>query len=162
LAILARIRNKGEQLSIQSYIDPKTIIFLDVQTPEEGIVELIHLLKKEGKISNPEMFYQAVLEREKIVSTAIGLGVAVPHAKLDEYNDFFIAIGIQKNRGIAWNAIDGSDVRIIFVIGGPANKQTEYLQILSKITEVIKDEDKRKKILSVKTAEEVSNVFEGC
>lgn len=149
-------------MAIESYVDPKTIAFLDVQSPEEAILELIHLLKKEGKVANPEMFFQAVLEREKIVSTAIGLGVAVPHAKLDEYKDFFIAIGIQKNSGIAWKALDGTDVRIIFLIGGPADKQTEYLQILSKITSVVKDEEKRRQILTAKNARAVSEVFEGC
>ncbi len=162
MAILARIKQKGDAVSLQKYIDPKTIAFLDVNNHEEAILALIHTLKKAGKISNPEMFFQAVLEREKIVSTAIGLGVAVPHAKLDEYDDFFIAIGIQKNKEITWKALDGTDVRIVFLIGGPANKQTEYLQLLSKITAVIKDEKKRKKIISAADSISVSKVFEGC
>ena len=62
--------------------------------------------------------------------TGIGIGVAIPHAKLEGYSDFFIAIGVQKKKGIDWNALDGSDVKLIFMIGGPENKQTEYLKIL--------------------------------
>jgi len=163
LDILERIKSlKGKQVFIQNYIDPAVISFLEARSSEEAIVELIHLLKKENKIHNPEMFFQAVMEREKIVSTAIGLGVAVPHAKLEEYNDFFIAIGVQKDPGIEWKALDGTNVRIIFLIGGPDHKQTAYLQILSKLTCVIKDEEKRKKILTAKDSKAIASVFEGC
>jgi len=71
-----------------------------------------------------------MLEREKIVSTGIGMGVAIPHAKLTSVEDFFIAIGIL-SKGVQWNALDGGPVRLIFMIGGPDDKQTAYLQILS-------------------------------
>jgi PTS system nitrogen regulatory IIA component len=71
-------------------------------------------------------------------------------------------IGIQRGRGIDWDAIDGSPVRLIFMIGGPENKQTEYLKILSHLTMAIKDEERRKKLLKAENAKDVIDLFQGC
>jgi PTS system nitrogen regulatory IIA component len=119
-------------------------------------------LEKAGKIKHRDAFYHAILEREKIVSTGIGLGVAVPHAKLEGYQEFFIAIGIQKKKGIEWNALDGAPVKLIFMIGGPENRQTEYLKILSHLTMAIKNEERRKKILKAVSPSDVIELFAGC
>ncbi|MCB1111681.1 MAG: PTS sugar transporter subunit IIA [Chlamydiia bacterium] len=144
---------------ISHYLDPKLVAFLDVDTRDEALYAMVDLLNTHGKIQGRDTFYEAILDREKIVSTGIGMAVAIPHAKLPTYDDFFIAVGILK-RGVEWNAMDGSPVRLIFMIGGPDDKQTEYLQILSALTTAIKDEDRRKKILSLDSPEAIIKQFE--
>ncbi len=74
------------------------------------------LLHKEGRLQDKEKFLFSILERERIVSTGIGIGVAIPHAKISGNAGFFVAIGIQKKGGIDWNALDGSLVHLIFMI----------------------------------------------
>jgi len=83
------------------------------------------------------------------------MGVALPHAKLSELDDFFIAIGVERKKGIEWNALDKAPVRLIFLIGGPDNRQAEYLQILSQLTSAIKDMELRKEILQAESTQEV-------
>ena len=114
-------------MSVTDYLDDRLVVFLDVQTQAEAINALIEALDLAHN-SKIKAFHQAILDREKIVSTGIGLGVAIPHAKLPGYDEFFIAIGIQGGRGIEWNSLDGSQVHLIFMIGGPDNRQTEYLK----------------------------------
>ena len=81
---------------------------------------------------NAQAGFGSHVKREKIVSTGIGMGVAIPHAKLPSFDRFFLAVGLQKVKdGIDWDALDGAPVRLIFMIGGPANQQTDYLKILS-------------------------------
>ncbi len=87
-----------------------------------------------------------------------GLGLALPHAKLPGYKDFFIAIGVHP-KGIDWGSIDGMPVRLIFLIGGPDNKQTEYLQLLSRLTTLMRDEERRKKILQSQNREAIMAFF---
>ncbi|MBS0627575.1 MAG: PTS sugar transporter subunit IIA [Verrucomicrobia bacterium] len=147
---------------ISKYLDERLVVFLDEGSREDVILRLVDLLHKEGKLQNKEKFLSAILEREKIVSTGIGIGVAIPHAKMSENADFFIAIGIQKKRGIDWKSLDGSLVHLIFMIGGPDNKQTEYLKILSNLTQSIKDEQRRKRLLKCNIAKEVIELFTGC
>jgi nitrogen PTS system EIIA component len=145
-------------IKISKYLDSKLVQFLDVPTRDEALRSMSMNLYQNGKIDNLDSFYQAIIDREKIVSTGIGMGVAIPHAKLSSYNHFFISIGILQ-KGIDWDALDGSPVRLIFMIGGPDDKQTEYLQILSKLTQSIKDEERRKKMLTLNSTNAIIELF---
>ena len=149
-------------MSIADYLDDRLVIFLDVTDRDEAIAALVEALDTAHVLKDKELFHKAILDRERIVSTGIGLGVAVPHAKLRGYDDFFIAVGIQSGRGIDWNALDGSQVHLIFMIGGPDNRQTEYLKILSRLTVAIKDVERRKELLRATSAKQVLVLFEGC
>ncbi|MBM3197770.1 MAG: PTS sugar transporter subunit IIA [Chlamydiae bacterium] len=149
-------------MGLSKYLQEQLIFFLEEEDKQEAIAHLVDLLDQQGKLQegNKDLFHKAILEREKIVSTGIGIGVAVPHAKLAGTKDFFIAIGIQKYKGIDWNAVDGVFVRLIFMIGGPVNQPTEYLRILSWITQTMKEGQKRKKILQALTASEVVSLLQ--
>ena len=151
-----------KMVSLVDYLDPQLIVFLDASSRNEALEILVERLYAAGKVRNKETFLKALLEREKIVSTGIGMGVAIPHAKLEEYSDFFIAVGIQTTRGIDWHALDSAPVQIIVMIGGPENRQTEYLQLLSHLTRIIKDETRRKNILKAKVPQEVALFLSGC
>lgn len=146
-------------MSIFQSLDSQLISFLDVETRDEAIDVLIDLLDQSGKIPNKKRFRQAIFDREALVSTGIGMGVAVPHAKLEGFPNFFIAIGIQRKKGLEWNALDKAPVRIIFMIGGPDNKQSEYLQILSQLTSAIRDVELRKALLKADSSQEVLHLF---
>lgn len=145
---------------ISHYLDPQLVIFSDETERDKVLQQLVDILAHQGKLKAPPFFYQAILEREHIVSTAIGMGVAIPHAKLPHYDEFFIAIAIL-SPGIDWNAMDDIPVRLVFMIGGPDDKQTEYLQILSSLTQVLKEEDRRKKILTANSAKVIIDLFDG-
>lgn len=144
--------------SIAKYLDPRLILFFEAKTRDDAIKTLVDEIVKVGKVQDKIAFYDATIGREKIVSTGIGMGVAIPHAKLPAYDEFFIAIGILKT-GVDWNSLDGAPVRFIFLIGGPDDKQTEYLQILSNLTLAIKDETVRKKMLTAQSAEGIVSLF---
>lgn len=146
-------------IKISNYIKPEQITFLGVETRDEALQALVEILYRQGKIHDKEAFFQALIDREIIVSTGIGMGVAIPHAKLPGYDDFFIAVAILR-KGVDWNALDGAPVRLVFMIGGPDDKQTEYLQILSRLTVSIKDEERRKKMLTLKSPEGMIKLFE--
>ena len=153
-------RSNAARISIFKYLDPNLITLLDVDDRDQALSILVDKLDRAGKLKEKEVFYRAIIEREKIVSTGIGVGVAVPHAKLPGYETFFIAIGVHP-KGIPWGAIDGIPVRIVFMIGGPDDKQTEYLQLLSRLTLAIKDEERRKKILQFTSPDDIIALFGG-
>lgn len=144
---------------ISDYLDSRLTTFLDVETRDEAIDALVDLLDKEDHLPNKELFRKAIYDRESLVSTGIGMGVAIPHAKLKNFSDFHIAVGIQQKKGIDWNALDKAPVRLIFLIAGPDDRQNEYLQILSLLTSAIRDVDLRKKLLSASSPEEVFDLF---
>lgn len=145
-------------IKISKYLDANLVASFDAKTRDEALNTLIEKLDAAGKLRNKKTFSDAIMDREKIVSTGIGMGVAIPHAKLADYDDFFIAIGVLQ-KGVDWNALDHAPVRLIFMIGGPDDKQTEYLQILSSLTLALKDEERRKKILTLNSPEGIISQF---
>lgn len=146
-------------MRMSDYLDPHLVAFLDVSTQNEAIDSLIDLLQAQGKLQDPEGFRKAIFHREQLVSTGIGMGVAIPHAKMDCFSDFFIVVGIQRKKGLDWNALDKVPVRLIFMIGGPEGRQNEYLQILSLLTSAIRDAELRKELLKAASIEEVVALF---
>jgi nitrogen PTS system EIIA component len=144
---------------IAKYFSKKAVVFLDATTRDEALAQLVDALDSAKKLKDKQAFHDAILAREALVSTGIGMGVAIPHSKLPGYSDFFIAVGIQKGDGIPWDALDGQPVRIIFMIGGPENKQSEYLGILSRLTTAIKNADRRKHVLQAEDAKQLLNVL---
>lgn len=144
---------------ISKYLSPELVLFLNADSRDKALYALVELAHAKNKVTNVDEFYEAIIDREKIVSTGIGMAVAIPHAKLPSYEDFFIAIAILGN-GVDWNTIDDSAVRLIFMIGGPDDKQTEYLQILSGITSAVKDEERRKKMLLSSSPKEIIELLE--
>jgi PTS system nitrogen regulatory IIA component len=144
---------------ISDYLDASLVSFLEVSTRNEAIDTLIDLLNKASKLPDCDNFRRAIFEREELVSTGIGMGIAIPHAKNREFKDFFIAIGIQQKKGIEWDAIDKVPVRFVFLIGGPDHRQPEYLKILSQLTVAIKDQNVRKQLMCASCVKEVLRAF---
>lgn len=146
-------------MKVYNYLNDNLVFFLDVASKEEALTQIVKMTVEGIDLPEGDRFHKAIFDREKIVSTGIGMGVAIPHAKLSCYNDFFIAVAVLKS-GIDWNALDGAPVRLIFLIGGPDDKQTEYLKILSSLTGVLRDEELRKHLIASSSGKEVMNLFE--
>lgn len=142
--------------NLASYFDERLILFLEASNQKAALKQLIEPLYELKKIEDPVFFLEKVEAREKIVSTGVGFGVAIPHAKVSGTDEFFIALGILK-KPLDWKAIDGHPVRLLFLIGGPDDKQNEYLQILSQITSLIKDENFRKNLLTLNSPTDIVN-----
>lgn len=134
-------------IKLSHFLSPQNIFFLNSKSREDALLTMTRYLQKSGAITDSHEFLQAILAREKIVSTGIGMGVALPHAKLSFLKEFFIAVGIQQGKGLEWDSLDSSSVRLIFMIGGPETEQNIYLKILSRLTFAIKDGQFKKALL---------------
>lgn len=145
-------------MDLAQILSSDLVSFVRGGTRDEVIEALVAHADAEGAVADRSAFRQAIFDREKIISTGIGVGVAIPHAKLSGQEDFFVCIGIMETP-VDWDAIDKAPVRIVCMIGGPDNAQTTYLQILSQITEAIKDESRRRAILNAKVGEDVITLF---
>lgn len=146
------LSKRSQAPSLGDVLSSDLIVFLPAGERSAVIDELINHAHLKGAIGDKEAFKKAVFDREKLISTGIGVGVAIPHAKLDAQDSFFVCIGIL-SEPVEWDAIDGAPVRLVCLIGGPDNAQTHYLQILSQITEAIKDEPRRRQILNATTGD---------
>jgi PTS system nitrogen regulatory IIA component len=149
---------RPQAFSLETVLSPDLVVFLPGGTRSFVIDELIEHAHLKGAIRDKETFKKAVFDREQLISTGIGVGVAIPHAKLAAQDSFFVCIGIL-SEPTEWDAIDGAPVRLVCLIGGPDDAQTHYLQILSQITEAIKDEPRRRQILNAPTGDAALQLF---
>lgn len=133
------------------------VCFLQAKTKQEAIFELVSELDLDHN-----SVFEAVMQRERVISTGIGIGIAIPHAKLAGVEDFHVVIGVVDHEGIDWDAIDHLFVRLVILICGPDDRHREYLQLLSELTKKIKQEKVRQALFSAKNREEVVKIFEAC
>lgn len=141
-------------IQFQDLLTREHIFFLKAASKEEALDTLVDNLGSLKIIPDTASFKKTLHKREGLMTTAIGLSTALPHAKQPELERFFIAIGIAQN-GIEWGADDGLSVKYIFLIGGPDNKPVEYLALLSSITKTLRLDEVRKKLSKAQTADDV-------
>jgi fructose-specific phosphotransferase system IIA component len=104
----------------------------------EVITELVDLVAKSGKIQNKKACARSVLEREKLGSTGIGNGVAIPHARSKSVRDFILAFA-RKDDGIDFGALDGEKTYLFFTLASPEDEVGGHLKILAEISRLVKD-----------------------
>jgi PTS system fructose-specific IIC component len=118
----------------------ENLINLELQSSnkKEIITELVELLSKSRRIRNKKAFFKAIFEREKLGSTGIGNGVAIPHARAEGVGDFILAFA-RKDSGIDFGALDGEKTYLFFALASPKNEVGGHLKILAEISRVVKD-----------------------
>jgi len=115
---------------------------------------MVDLLATSPLIENPEELHHAVVEREEILSTGIGLGIAVPHAKVPSVDD--IVAGIAKTEvPIDYGSIDDEPVRIVVMIAAAPDQQDDYIRALATVTLFLKNNDVRAAIMAAETPQQI-------
>ncbi len=124
----------------------------------KAIEELALVFKDTDVCSDIDILINALKEREEIMSTGIGLGMAIPHAKIKPVNKLSFAIGISQ-KGIDFDSIDGNPVHLIVLVAAGERQHKDYLKLLSHIMGVLKDEEVRKKIINSSSNKEIFEAF---
>ena len=123
---------------------------------ENVIEELIDLLVEAKKIPDKTKALQMVLEREQMISTGIGEGVAIPHAKYDQITRPLLAFG-RSDEGIKFESLDGKKVHLVFLLLSPKEDPAKYVKLLGKTARLLDNVDLREALKSAQTPEEIIN-----
>jgi len=135
-------------------------ILVDLKSKEkkEALAELLELLKKNKHIKDGDEILETLMEREKLGSTGIGQGIAVPHAKTDQIEDLVGAVGISDS-GLSFDALDGEPVNIIFLILAPSKSIGLHLKALAKIARLLKNRTFRNALRNSQKPSEVLKII---
>ncbi len=136
----------------------KIIAGLKGNTKEEAINELIDLLKGDDRIVDLEKVRTSVLEREKIMSTGVGKGFAIPHGKTDAVKEIVAAFG-KTTQPLDFNSLDEEPVNLIFLLVGKDNLVGPHIKLLSRISRMMNKDEFRENLSKATTAEEIYNIF---
>jgi mannitol/fructose-specific phosphotransferase system IIA component (Ntr-type) len=145
-------------IDIRGYLSADRVTDLKSTTKEGAIMELVALAARSPAVEDAEKLQEAIFEREGIMTTGIGLEIAIPHAKIPSVKDFVVAVGRAPN-GIDFDAYDGQPVKIVVLIAGPSQHQQRYLQILARVTLGLKSEQVRRDLLTAESPDAVIDVL---
>jgi mannitol/fructose-specific phosphotransferase system IIA component (Ntr-type) len=141
----------------------KKNVFSHLESRErEGVLrELVGRLKENGELAegDVEAVLDGLMSRERLGSTGIGKGVAIPHVRYDAIDELLIAVG-RAEEGVDFAAVDGSPVRIVFLILSPEARQDKYLEVLRWVSLVARDEYHNKLLQGAVTPAEFIELFQ--
>ncbi len=146
-------------LSLEKFIRPERVLLLKGTTKAEALRELIACMHSASEVKKPEALTDAVFHREALMSTGIGLGVAIPHVRLSSVTDIVMAVGVSRDGIADYETLDAQPVHVVFLIAAGEKQHGEYLRLLSGISRRIKDESFRKSLLEVSTPESLFEVL---
>lgn len=141
--------------ALEKLLPPERIVELASTDKAGALRELAEVAARAKGMPTPAIVLEAILEREDLLPTGIGMGIAVPHCKDKRIKDFSVALG-RTPRPIEYGSTDGVAVRILAMIVAPDNRQDEYLRLLSRVTKLLRTE--REKMLEIKNLKDIHEV----
>ncbi|MCM3472674.1 PTS fructose transporter subunit IIABC [Brevibacillus borstelensis] len=149
----------SDQIRIGDLLKEDTIILsLAASTKEEVLDELIAKLDEAGRLNSRDGMKEAILAREALSSTGIGEGIAIPHAKTAAVKTPSIAFGFSK-QGIDFQSFDGTKAHLFFMIAATENANQAHLETLALLSQMLMDEDLRKRLMAAGSKEEVLEII---
>lgn len=134
-------------MKLSKFCDENLIVFdLKARTKDEVIEELVDLASRSHMIKDRDQLLRDVKEREELVTTGVGYGVAFPHAKTGAAKGIVIAFG-RSNQGIDFDAMDHKPVHLFFLIAAPEDAIGAHLNVMARLSYLMKSEENRQKLL---------------
>lgn len=146
-------------MELSEFISPKlTKLDLASNTKIDAIKELIDMLDSAGYLTDADAFFKAVLEREKVGSTGIGKGIAIPHSRTSTVREVVVAIG-RSSTGIEFDALDNRPVHLIFLIAAPTESGGLYLKALARLSRLLRYQEFRNRLMEAETVDEIISII---
>jgi fructose-specific phosphotransferase system IIA component len=146
-------------MKLTEFLKPEFCVMdLKSGNKEAAIRELVSVLEASGKIRDKEDFIRHIMERERLGSTGIGKKVAIPHAPTQSVEGLVVAFGRSIN-GIDFQALDGNEVNLIFLLGTNPGELGTYLKFLATLSKLLNNRQFRQDFLSAQTPKSVIEVL---
>jgi fructose-specific phosphotransferase system IIA component len=129
------------------------------KTKNEIIEELVNLTSRSKLVKDKDEVLKAVLEREKLVTTGVGYGVAFPHAKTKAIKGIVIAFGRSKT-GIDFDAMDKKPVHLFFLIAAPEDAIGAHLNVMARLSYLMKSEKNRDVLMKISSPKELLELLD--
>ncbi len=147
-------------LDIHDLLTPGTVqVGLPGSTKDEVLNNLIDHLAHSPAVRDLEKVRAGIFEREQIMSTGVGKGLALPHAKSPAVRESVAAFAVT-SEAVAFGSIDDQPVRLIFLLVGTEAAKSEHIKILSRVSRLMNRDRFRNSLLNAKSSEEILSIFE--
>ncbi len=148
-------------MSLTDYLTADRVVILSGRTKQEVLDELIALSCKCFPRLVREVLAEAITHRESLMSTGIGQGLAVPHARLDGVTEPMVVVGVAKDGVEGYESLDGGPIHVLLLIVAGKGQHEPYLRLLATALEVLKDPAVREAIINCPSAQEAYRTLTG-
>ena len=145
-------------IEFDKMIDESRIVDLKATTKEEALRELVDALATSPDVTDKEELLNAIFEREKVISTGVGIEVALPHVKIPSVKNFVIAIG-RSHKGIDFESLDDKPVYIVVMIGANDKQAGDFLKVLARLVLKLKNRAFRKQVMFAPNSKRIKELF---
>ena len=145
-------------IDLRDHLAPEQVIDLTATVKDQALVEVVDAVARTDAVASRDELLDAVRAREKILSTGIGLGIAIPHARIGSVERFVVAVG-RHPQGLDFESIDQKPVHIVVLIAGPKDTQKPYLELLAQLSKRLKLTDVRTRIREGASPDEVVDLL---
>ena len=149
----------SQVMKLITYLRPEYIeIGIIARSKDELIERMVEIASKNPNVLDKEKVRTAIVERERIMSTGVGKGFAIPHGKTDAVSDIVLAFGVTAEP-VDYASMDNEPVRLVLLLVSRDNDVGLRLKLLSRASKVMNSDTARKALLEAKTPEEVLAIF---
>lgn len=147
-------------MRIVDLIDKRSIsLALKAKDKQDAIEKLVDLVNNSGNLNDRLEYKEAIIARENQSTTGIGEGIAIPHAKTKAVKNACLAAAVCK-KGIDYESFDGSLSHLFFMIAAPEGANNTHLEVLSRLSTILMDEEFRSKLINVQNEDEFLNLID--
>jgi PTS system nitrogen regulatory IIA component len=154
-----KMKSSTSIISLGDILSAENVIKFDTSSKREALQHMIDVVSKSEMVENKEQVEEGIFHREELMSTGIGLGVAVPHVRLKSIKKPVMAVGICGTDIVDYETLDKTPIRILFMILAGINQHSEHIKILSKISGFIKDGELRESLLNAEDEQSTFNLL---
>jgi len=146
-------------MKIVDYLQEEWVIpNLQGKDKRSVLTELSQVLVKPCQVASVDELLQVLLDREKLGSTGIGEGIAIPHGRLKRLKNFFISFG-RSIKGVDFDSIDHNPSQLFFLVMAPENSAVGNLKLLGRIVTLLKDTSFKKRLTDAQSREELYQII---
>ena len=146
-------------MTLKDHLSADRVALLDTQKKREALGVLVDLVAASPDTGDRDAIDEAIRHRERLMSTGIGHGIAVPHVRLESVTKTTMAVGVCRKGITDYESLDEEPVYIVVMIAAPKGRHEEYIRLLSEVTRVLKSESRRKRIVEAESPEDAIEVF---
>ncbi len=153
-AVMDKLINRKFIEAEEQYSNDNLIFYIEEDlTKDELLRKMVERIKENSDaIEEENDFYENILEREKIGSTGVGMGIAIPHARFNGAKRIIVSIVLLKNK-INFNSLDGENVKLVIMVGAPKERGKEYLNLVATLVRAFRNREYRENVISSNSSE---------
>ncbi|MGA0334034.1 MAG: PTS sugar transporter subunit IIA [Kiritimatiellia bacterium] len=140
---------------LDAALSPQRIFLTREPTKDKLLNFLIQEMGQCGEVDDVQALHAAIFTREGLMSTGIGLGIGVPHARISSVRRMVLAVAVNDHPLEDYESIDNEPVQIVFMVAGRPDQQSNYVRLLAVLSHIVKQETNRKNLLTATSPDEV-------